>query len=484
MTIQPFIGWAPDADPSTPGVVVDCFMMEPTARGMRGAPSAAATDLPALAAACRGAALVTKLDGTKRLIAGTQTKLYEAGSGAWTDRSRAGDYTGSAESRWVFAQFGDVTLAQNGIDRGQASSSGAFADLTAMPIASLMESVSGFVMCANIGDSAYQYADAWWCSALYDHTNWTPAIATQSARGRLLDAPGPITALAAFGNDLVVAFKRDAMYVGRYVGPDVIWAWERLPGSVGAFSAQGVVSDGAALYWWGGDDFYRYDGSRPQPIGAAIREWFAARFSLANASKMLGSFDSKTSLIRWYYCEGSDTEPASCVVLNTSTGRWGIADRAVEAVVEYVSAGVAYDTPGILAGVQYSTSAWPQSFDSPFWVTAAESPSIIDTSHTLKTLTGISESSSLTTGDLGDDDTSSLLRRVRPRYSKAPTTASMTNYSRDRSGDTLTQRATIAAHDGKFDVLHSARWHRLRFDFTGDVEVSGINADLQPDGTR
>jgi len=484
VTVQPFIGFAPDADPATPGVITSCEMMEPIARGMRGAPSAATTDLPALAAASRGAALVTKLDGSKRLIAGTQTKLYEASAGAWTDRSQLGDYTGSAESRWAFAQFGDVTLAQNGIDRGQASSSGAFADLTAMPIASLMESVSGFVMCANIGDSAYQYADAWWCSALYDHTDWTPAIATQSARGRLLDAPGPITALQAFGNDLVVAFKRDAMYVGRYVGPDVIWAWEKLPGSVGAFSAQGVVSDGSALYWWGGDDFYRFDGSRPQPIGSAVREWFAARFSLSYASTMLGSFDPKRSLIRWYYASGSDASPSSCIVLNTATGKWGVADRAVEAVVEYVSAGITYDSPGILAGVTFDSTAFPQSYDSPFWIAAAESPSIIDTTHTLKTLTGISESSSLTTGDIGDDDAATLLRRVRPRYSQAPTTASMTHYTRANSGESLTQRATITAHDGKFDVLHSARWHRAKFDFTGDVEVSGINADLQPDGQR
>ena len=484
MAVQPFIGFAPDADPATPGVITSCEMLEPTARGMRGAPSAAGTDLPALDATCRGAALVTKLDGTKRLIAGTQTKLYEAGSGAWTDRSRAGDYTGSAESRWVFAQFGDVTLAQNGVDRGQSSSSGAFADLTAMPIAPLMESVSGFVMCANIPDAAYQYADAWWCSALYDHTNWTPAIATQCARGRLLDAPGPITALKAFGNDLVVAFKRDAMYLGRYVGPDVIWAWEKLPGSVGAFAAQGVVSDGAALYWWGGDDFYRFDGSRPQPIGAAVREWFAARFSLSYANKMIGSFDRKRSLIRWYYCAGSDSSPASCIVLNTSTGKFGIADRAVEAVVEYVTAGITYDSPGTLAGVTYDSTAWPQSFDSPFWLAAAESPSIFDTSHLLKTLTGASESSSLTTGDMGDDDAVTLLRRIRPRYSQSPAGASMTHYTRARSGDALTQRATIAAHDGKFDVLHSARWHRAKFDFTGDVEVSGINADLQPDGQR
>ena len=60
----------------------------------------------------------------------------------------------------------------------------------------------------------------------------------------------------------------------------------------------------------------------------------------------------------------------------------------------------------------------------------------------------------------------------------------MTNYYKADAGDALTQGATQSADDGKFDVLQSARWHRLKFDWTGDVEVSGLNADMQPEGER
>ena len=125
MSIQPFLGWAPDADATTPGILVDVEMMEPSQRGMKAAPAAVATDLPALASACLGAALVTKLDGTKRLFAGTATGLFEAGSGAWTDRSAAAYATG--DGRWRFAQFGDVSIAVNGADDPQTMARGAMA---------------------------------------------------------------------------------------------------------------------------------------------------------------------------------------------------------------------------------------------------------------------------------------------------------------------------------------------------------------------
>ncbi len=101
MAIQPFLGWAPDADATTPGILVDVEMMEPSPRGMKAAPSAVVTDLPALAAACKGAALITQLDGTKRLFAGTEAALYEAGSGAWTDRTSSAYTTG--DGKWRFA---------------------------------------------------------------------------------------------------------------------------------------------------------------------------------------------------------------------------------------------------------------------------------------------------------------------------------------------------------------------------------------------
>ena len=41
-------------------------------------------------------------------------------------------------------------------------------------------------------------------------------------------------------------------------------------------------------------------------------------------------------------------------------------------------------------------------------------------------------------------------------------------------GDNLTTDNTSTESSGKFDVLRSARWHRVKLDFTGSVEITGM----------
>ena len=98
------LGYAPDADESIPGILVNASGVVPSLRGMKGAPSPASSGMATLAATCVGSALLTKLDGTTRLIAGAPQKLYEAGASTWTDVSRAATYTTSTTGVWRFAQ--------------------------------------------------------------------------------------------------------------------------------------------------------------------------------------------------------------------------------------------------------------------------------------------------------------------------------------------------------------------------------------------
>ena len=139
--MTPIAGFAPDADRTSPGILTDCENLVPFEGGFKGAPTAVATTAAALAAECRGAVVATKLDGSRRIFAGTQTKLYELNGTSWTDRS-AGSYTGSSESRWSFCQFGDTTIASNLSDAMQSSSAGAFAAIAGAPKAKIVVSAS------------------------------------------------------------------------------------------------------------------------------------------------------------------------------------------------------------------------------------------------------------------------------------------------------------------------------------------------------
>ena len=108
---------------------------------------------------------------------------------------------------------------------------------------------------------------------------------------------------------------------------------------------------------------------------------------------------------------------------------------------------------------------------------------IFDTSHVAYSLTGASTTSTIVTGDYGDDNQYSTLTKARLRFVTKPTTATGTNYYKSVSGDSVTTGTTSTMSDGKFDFLVSSRWHRVSFTFTGDVVTDGIYLELPANGT-
>ena len=278
-------------------------------KGMAGAPSKKSTSYAALASAAHGLAIISKLDGTRRVFSGTSTKMYEANSGSWTDRTRAvgGDYTLGVDQRWSFAQFGDVTLAASKTDTIQYSTTGAFANIAAAPKANYIAVSQGFVMAADTNDGTYgDQSDRFWCCAYMDYTDWTPAVATQCVTGRLVDSPGPIYALKALGPGFV-AFKQNSIFVASYVGAPAVWQWQQVPGNVGVTSNNVVVSTGYNLLFMGMDDFYVFDGVRPVSIGTPVREWFFNNVHTSYLYKTQGTYDRVTGNVYWFYVPRSNT---------------------------------------------------------------------------------------------------------------------------------------------------------------------------------
>lgn len=475
----PFSGFYPDADEHSAGVITDCTMLLPSLKGYKGAPSIVnITD--ALSAECRGSAYVVKLDNTTRLFAGTQTKLYELAGISWSDVSRAGDYVGSTDNVWRFAQFGDVTLAVNNVEVMQKSiGTGAFSDLATAPKAMVIETVGGFVMVGNYNDGTETPDGIFW-SGYLDYTVWTPSTATQCGNLRLLDTPGEVRGLKRLGSS-AIAYKKNSMYIGVNNGPPVLWGFTLISSEIGALSHESIVNIETAHYFISVSDIFMFDGSRPVPIGDGIREWFFNDLNAAYSYKIRGVYDKNTALIYWYYPSTASTgELDSCIIYNHKTQKWGRANRSIEVCLEYVSGVQTY------AGLEVTYATYndiPQlSYGSPFWTNASFNMAIFDTSHILGTLSGVSLTSSLTTGAIGDDMQMTMIDRVQPRFINDADTGAMTNYYRMSDGSAYTTDALSAMVNSRFDLFRSARWHKFKLEFTGDVEISGNNYSLQPEG--
>lgn len=467
-------GFAPDVDPATPGVLTACDAIVPTIHGLAAANSPVSSGYPALAAAPLAAFVAEKLDGTKRTFAATAAAIYEATAGTWTDQSRVGGYTGTNRTR--FTVFGNVILSANRSEPINVSSTGTFADIATAPDASILVVASGFVVALNInGMTLGDAPDGWGCSGIRDHTVWTPAVSTQCAAGRLIDAPGPILAGAELGGD-VVAYKEKAMFLGRYVGAPIVWAWTRVPGDIGCSGHESVVAIDSTHYFIGHDDIYMFDGTVPVSIGATVREWFMGDLSHGNRDKIVGVPDPARQLVYWYYPSNSSGGALDSVLIyNYRTRRWGFQRITIQAAVQYSSGQITFD--GL--GTAYSTyDDLPDiAYDSPFWLADSTLPGVFQ-GNVLYSLTGTPGASWLETGDFGDLTDYGYLDRVTPRYHQAPTTATATNYHKESPDDTLVQDATIGLSRRRFDFRRSARWHRIRIDQTGPAVINGLDVSL------
>jgi len=351
-----------------------------------------------------------------------------------------------------------------------------------------MEAAAGFVMLANCDDTgsglATGYGDQphrWWCSQIFNPTGtWNPDVSTQATSGLLVETPGAITALRRLNTD-IVAYKGKSLYLGRYEGPPTVWRWQCVSTDVGCESQDAVMAAQNAHYFIGSDDIYMFDGSRPVPIGAGVREWFFARLNRSYISSIAAIHDRATQTIYWFYPSGTSSSLNSCLVYHYATQRWGSFDLAILDTLEAVTSAITYDSLGSM----YATyDDFPEiAYDSPFWNANTPVLSYISSAYKLTSLSGSGTSSSMRTGWYGDTDQVSTCTRVRPRFRTMPTSATCQGHTTMDLGNTPTiLSAALAMHDGRFDVLQAGRFHRFDLTFSGSMEVEAIVPTLKPSG--
>lgn len=450
----PVIGFVPDLPETTPGALFDVVGLVPTQKGMKSGPDLSVNSSYTLAAECRGSAMLVDLAGSTKLYAGTQTGLYEQSGGTWTNRT--GSANSLAGNRWSFAQFGNDTLAAAITETLQKATTGNFADIAGAPAAEIVLSVNGFVMLLHTNEGTYgDQRDRWWCSAYLDDTDWTPAVSTQCTTGRLVEGDGPITAGAVLGDAVVVA-KRNALFIGRYVGPPSVWEFTRLSGSYGAAGPNSIANLGDRLVIASHDDIYMYDGNSIQSIAVGkVKDWYTDYVSNGYASRVTVVFNKATSQV-WVslFTFLSATYSDRALVYNIGSGMWGLYGytERMEDVTVYPSA----------ASAGYS----------------------INEDHVICVLSDGYVDTSFQTWTAGDEDFENHLSKVDLRIASSPTTATVFAKYKQVLGDTFTSGDSVAINDGTFDVRQTARWHAAAVVTTGQVEFSAVRFRTKPEGTR
>ncbi len=195
---------------------------------------------------------------------------------------------------WSAAAWGNNIYACNYLDATQVSTGTNFAAVgDDCPKARYVCSNVNFVMLADTDDGVDQFSDQVWWSALQDPTEWTPAIATQCGKVRLLDAPGPIRQLVAY-RDMFIAFKENAIFVGEYVGPPFIFQWRMVSSRIGLSAPNGVVELDDALFFVHTSGVYKWDGAQLTNVGLPVWQTILNQFGHNSSQTAGGAGDMPT----------------------------------------------------------------------------------------------------------------------------------------------------------------------------------------------
>lgn len=486
--IVEFKGFAPDLDPSTPGIFLDTDNIVPTVKGFEPLPSMLQAYPPLPTGTCLGAYLARYLDGSIRIIAGTATKLYEGNNGAWTERGTG--YTMAATDRWRFAMFNNTVIATNGVDAPQAATGagGAFSALAGSPpVAKFVEAVNNFVFLANTASASNEY----YHSGIGTSTVWAADIAAQSNNDTITETDGPFTAFKKLGPN-AIAYKLRSMFLGQYVGPPIPWSFQLLSAETGTWGAESAVGFADSQFFVGWSDFWVTNGGRPQKLDTWLREWFFEESLNQNYGHRIIAVWDRTRDIIFVHYPSRDAAVAGTLdkwlAWHIKSNRWTRGDRTIEfALLPEIPflGGMTYDG----FGTTYSTYASPGSITyESFLFQALSQPgtALFLPDHALYTFTGAPGASSFLTGDWGNDTKFSHLIRVKPKFGRYPADdADVINYWRTNLGDTQTDGTAHAlAQQGWYNVRRAARWHRFLYEFNGDYEIIGHQPILQQRGER
>lgn len=440
-----------------------------------------------------------KVAGTVRFLVFREGDIDEYDSSA-TRTNRATGLTTATE--WNAAAWGDQIIAVSLANSTQSSTGAGFSALAGAPKARHVAANQNFVMLADVDDGGSNvYKDMVWWSGLQNPATWTPNVATQAGNVRLLDAPGPITALVPF-RDTFVAFKDNAVFIGEYVGPQgFIFNWRLVSARVGCIGSKAVTELDGKLYFFHPSGFWEFDGQALRNVGIPVIQSFLTQGSYITGSGSAGASppsgttpDSLTTVdaaaddiegVVWFRAgftvalSGDKTQ--SFWGYSPRSGKWGAtgagvgtatasASRLVRATTADMQAFLA-DTDGRLwyvlnsaGGTTVRSAAYPASMTG--WV--------------------------LTTGVLGTNDGSASALRVWPRMLKGASQAAisagtMTGYTTEDQN--VTNGSAALSPNTSFDCLDGILSSKFRaVTLTGGTDkkaiIGGLGIDLVGGGKR
>jgi hypothetical protein len=180
-----------------------------------------------------------------------------------------------------------------------------------------------------------------WCDK-QDNTTWTPSATNEAGDFELQTNGEILCGLRARGRALILT-TTDA-HAATYIGPQLVYSFERVGTSCGAISRKAAVSFDQGSYWMGTKGFYMFDGSAVREMPCEVIDHVFNNMNTAQRSKIFAVHNSQFGEVWWFYPSKSSNENDSYVIYDYKENHWNI--------------GLLNRTTGVDAGV----------FRNPIWL--------------------------------------------------------------------------------------------------------------------
>jgi hypothetical protein len=329
-------------------------------------------------------------------------------------------------------------------------------------------------------------------SGINNSSTWTPSGTTQSGFQDIVGAHGGIQAISG-GESFGIIFLERAIYRMSYVGTPLIFQFDKIADSIGAFAPKSVASFGSDVYFLAQDGFYKISGGQQlMPIGRGKIDDFFLNDVTSNFEGITSAIDPNNSMVVWSYrgsgATGGGTVNNKLICYNFNVDKWSTGSGQDLQFINSASQ-EAFTTLESLNALG-TLDGLPKSLDSFFYDEGVIGLAGFDSNNRFGKFLGNSLSATVDTTEFeGAENSRSTLIEARPivdANGSDNTTITVTPISRSSQADAVTTGTAVnSLSNGSCPLRTTSRYHRLRIGVTGNfTTMSGVDVDSRKEGKR
>ena len=161
-----------------------------------------------------------------------------------------------------------------------------------------------------------------WRAAWCDTDNSEVWSGGNSGEALLTHEPSPIQNIAKL-NEYAAVYKKDSLYAGiRVDPPDIFRFGDPVKTGVGLAAPKAFAEAEGFHYFMSSNDFYRWNGNRLEPIGAAVREHIFSRINKSKIARCFALHVQEQTEVWFFILTSSDSWPTEVWKYNYRFGFW------------------------------------------------------------------------------------------------------------------------------------------------------------------